>query len=74
MLFRSFEANQRYQPATDGWESMPPLPTARHGLGAAALGGRLYVLAGGATPGGSQTSLNEVFIVLSGASTSEYFK
>ena len=37
------------------------MPTPRHGLGAVALGDRIYVLAGGDTPGGSATALNEAF-------------
>ena len=41
---------------------MPTLPTARHGLGAVASGNRIYVLAGGPTPGGSQSALNEVVL------------
>ena len=43
------------------------MPTARHGLGVAEVGNRLYVLAGGLTPGGSSSGINEVFIVLSDA-------
>ncbi len=60
----TFDANERYSPWADSWEAMPPLPTARHGLGAVALGDRIYALAGGPTPGGSSSSMNEVFIVL----------
>jgi hypothetical protein len=33
------------------WRRLPDLPTPRHGLGVAASGGRLYVVAGGRTPG-----------------------
>ena len=60
----TFDENERYNPITDSWQAMPPMPTARHGLGAAALGSRIYVLAGGLTPGGSRSTLNEVFISL----------
>jgi len=60
----TFDANERYNPGTDSWETMPPLPTARHGLGAVALGDRIYALAGGSKPGGSSSAMNEVFIVL----------
>jgi hypothetical protein len=38
------------------------MPTARHGLGAAVVGGRLYVISGGPTPGGSASDVNEIFI------------
>ncbi|MCH8961243.1 MAG: hypothetical protein IH820_07925 [Bacteroidetes bacterium] len=60
----TFDTTERYDPATNSWDTMPPLPTARHGLGALALRGRIYVLAGGPTPGGSQSSGNEAFILL----------
>ena len=60
----TFDTNERYSPRADSWGNMPPVPTARHGLGAVALDDRIYTLAGGPTPGGSSSSLNEVFIVL----------
>ncbi|MCH7621494.1 MAG: galactose oxidase, partial [Chloroflexi bacterium] len=62
----TFDTNERYRPGTDSWETMPPLPTARHGLGAVALGQRIYALAGGPTPGGSSSAINEVLILLEG--------
>jgi hypothetical protein len=37
------------------------MPTARHGLGAAVLGGSIYVIAGGPQPGATFSSANEVF-------------
>ena len=42
------------------------MPTARHGIGVVNLGNRIYVLAGGTSPGGSASALNEALIVLSG--------
>ncbi|MCH8350282.1 MAG: galactose oxidase, partial [Chloroflexi bacterium] len=60
----TFDENERYDTATGGWAPAPGLPTARHGHAAVALGQRIYVLAGGPTPGGSQSSQNEVYIVL----------
>ena len=62
----TFEENEVYDPAVDRWETAPPMPTARHGIGVVGLGNRIYVLAGGTTPGGSASALNEVFIVLDG--------
>ena len=35
--------------------ALPPLPTPRHGLGAAALGGRIHVFGGGTRVGGGST-------------------
>ena len=60
----AFDETERLTPLTGVWESLPPLPTARHGLAAVAVGNRIYVLAGGPTPSGSASALNEVFIVL----------
>jgi hypothetical protein len=36
----------RYDPRTDAWESLAPLPQASGGLAAAALNGRLYAFGG----------------------------
>jgi hypothetical protein len=36
------------------------MPTARHGLGAAAVAGRIYVISGG--PGDSVSVANEIFV------------
>ena len=44
-----FDLNEQYDPATNGWRSLPPLPQAMHGItGAAYLDGWIYV-PGGAT-------------------------
>lgn len=43
---RTSDVFERYDPASDAWETLPAIPTARGGLGAALLGGRL-VTAGG---------------------------
>jgi hypothetical protein len=38
------------------------MPTARHGLGAAVLDGKLFVIAGGPKPGPSRLAANEIFV------------
>ena len=44
-----FDRNELYDPTTNSWHSLPPLPTAMHGItGAAFLDGLIYV-PGGAT-------------------------
>jgi N-acetylneuraminic acid mutarotase len=45
------------------WRRLPDLPTPRHGLGVVYANGRVYVLAGGPTPGLSVSPANE-FIAL----------
>ncbi|MCH7570485.1 MAG: galactose oxidase [Deltaproteobacteria bacterium] len=57
----TFNQTESYDPATGRWETLTPMPTPRHGLGAAVLGGNIYVISGGPRPGGSFSSLNEVF-------------
>jgi len=42
-IFRDFEA---FDPATNQWFRLPPMPTARHGVNVAALGNRLHAIGG----------------------------
>ena len=60
-IFREVEL---YDPEKDSWRSLEPMPTPRHGIGAAAAGNRIY-LPGGATRagGGSQTGVHEALVV-----------
>jgi hypothetical protein len=60
----TFDANEAYDPKSRRWLSMEPLLTARHGLGAAVVGGRLFVIGGGPEPGLSVTGANEVLLLL----------
>ncbi|HSS65386.1 MAG TPA: kelch repeat-containing protein, partial [Gammaproteobacteria bacterium] len=57
----TFDDVEGYDPRADRWSPHPPMPTPRHGLGAAVLNGRVYVIGGGPTPGGSYSSANEVY-------------
>ena len=50
-----------YDPATDVWSGAPAMPTPRHGLGAATLGNRIYVVGGGPRAGLAQTDVVEIF-------------
>jgi N-acetylneuraminic acid mutarotase len=60
-IFREAEV---YDPVTDSWRSLDPMPTPRHGVGAAANGNRLYVPAGATQAGGgTQTGAHEAFVV-----------
>jgi N-acetylneuraminic acid mutarotase len=38
--------NNRYQPSTNTWKSLAPMPTARDGLGAAVVGDSIYAIGG----------------------------
>jgi len=57
----TFSQNESYDPSREAWQAMSPMPTARHGLGSAVVDGRVHVISGGPTPGGSFSSVNEVF-------------
>jgi hypothetical protein len=45
--------------STRQWTRLPDLPTPRHGLAVAALGRRIYVVAGGPQPGLHVSDANE---------------
>ena len=61
---RVFADSWVYDPATDDWEALPPMPTARHGLGAAALNDRIHVFGGGLKTGGNAASdIHEVLVL-----------
>jgi N-acetylneuraminic acid mutarotase len=59
-LQETYPDADHYDPARDAWRALPPMPTARHGLGVAVVGEQLYVLAGGPQPGQSVTGAVEV--------------
>ena len=49
---RNLTANEAYDPATNRWEQRAPMPTARSGIAAAVLAGRMFVF-GGEAPSGT---------------------
>ena len=51
---------ERYDPRSREWQPLPDLPTPRHGLGAVARDGRVYVIEGGDEPGFAFTASLEV--------------
>jgi N-acetylneuraminic acid mutarotase len=63
-----FPQNEAYDPRTDTWQSLAAMPTPRHGMGAVAVGDRIF-LAGGATVAGfGATAAHEVYTVPAGKS------
>lgn len=58
-----------YDPSTDSWSTLKPLPQARHAFGAATTGGVSYFI-GGATTCGGGTSRNVFALQLRESSTS----
>ena len=59
--FGTFDEVESYDPKNGNWSAHARMPSARHGLGAAVVAGRIYVISGGRTPGGSASSANEIF-------------
>jgi hypothetical protein len=58
----AFPQTEMYDPAADRWTSLAPMKTPRHGLGAAAIGDRIYLPAGSVREGGgSSVPLFEAF-------------
>ena len=55
---RTLEA---YDPRSNTWESLTPMATPRHGIGAAVLGGLVYVPGGATVQGFGATGVHEVF-------------
>jgi N-acetylneuraminic acid mutarotase len=47
-VFDPGNQNEVYDPGLDSWTTLAPMPTPRHGIGAVALDGRIYI-PGGAT-------------------------
>jgi hypothetical protein len=59
---RVFGQNEAYDPKTDRWVHHAPMPTPRHGLGAAMVGDAIHVVGGGPVAGGGvQSAVHEAF-------------
>ncbi len=57
----TFSENEAYDATTDSWTSETPMTTPRHGIGAAVVGGFIYVPGGATTQGFGVTDSHEVF-------------
>jgi N-acetylneuraminic acid mutarotase len=61
---RVFGQMESYDPAADSWQHHAPMPTPRHAVGAAAVGGAICVAGGGAVTGGAvQSAVHERFVL-----------
>jgi len=58
---QTFQENHEYDPATDTWRALAPMPTPRHGLYGISLEGRIFVPGGGPVIGGSYSNVHEAF-------------
>jgi N-acetylneuraminic acid mutarotase len=61
---KTFDEAERFDPATGRWERLPPMPTPRHGLGAASVGEAIHVLSGGPRPRLAFGAANERLVEL----------
>ncbi|MEO7092518.1 MAG: kelch repeat-containing protein, partial [Polyangiales bacterium] len=55
-----FAQVEAYDPRTDSWDSLAPMPTPRHGMGAAAWDGRLYIPGGADQEAAGAVAVHEV--------------
>lgn len=55
-----FPQAEAYDPATDRWRALDPMPTPRHGMGAAAWEGSLYVPGGATVQGFRAVDVHEI--------------
>lgn len=59
-----FTDNEAFDPKTNTWSDLAPMPSGRHGAGAAVIADKLYVPGGGAKAGGSAfTDTLQIFTI-----------
>jgi len=59
----TFGANEEYDPSTDSWRNLAPMPTPRHGLYGITVGRAVFVPAGGPRAGAFYTDAHEAFFL-----------
>jgi N-acetylneuraminic acid mutarotase len=61
-MMATFRAVEAYDPASNSWSVMPPMPVSRHGLAAGAIGNRLILVGGDVQSAGTgvEVSTSEV--------------
>jgi N-acetylneuraminic acid mutarotase len=64
----TFEQNEVYDPRTDRWETLAPMPTPRHGVAAVPIDDQIYVIAGADRQGYGAVRSLEVYTVPAGKS------
>jgi N-acetylneuraminic acid mutarotase len=56
-----FPQNEVYDPRTNAWETLTPMPSPRHGIGSAVVGDRIYIPGGALVQGFGATAVHEVY-------------
>ncbi len=59
----TYRHNEEYDPATDRWRSLAPMPTPRHGIYGATLPGAVFVPGGGPRAGLFVSNVHEAFFL-----------
>ena len=63
-----FPQNEVYDPRTNTWETLAPMLTPRHGIGAVPVGDRIFIPGGATVAGFGATAANEVYTIPAGRS------
>lgn len=57
-----YAMNAAYEPETDQWDNLAPMPLPRHGIGAVAVADTIYIIGGGPRAGYATTDVNAGFL------------
>jgi hypothetical protein len=60
----TFVENEAFDPKTNKWVTLAPMPTGRHAFGLAVAGSSVYLVAGSTGPGGSAITPNVIAFTL----------
>lgn len=64
-LVGTYRTHEAFDPKTNTWQRLPPMPTPRHGLAVAEIGGKMYAVSGSNVAGGGGphegVKVNEVY-------------
>jgi N-acetylneuraminic acid mutarotase len=64
-LVGTYRTHEAFDPKTNSWQRLPPMPTPRHGLAVGEIGGKMYAVSGSNVAGGGGphegVNVNEVY-------------
>jgi N-acetylneuraminic acid mutarotase len=64
-LVGTYRTHEAFDPKTNAWQRLPPMPTPRHGLAVAEIGGKMYAVSGSNVAGGGGphegVNVNEIY-------------
>ncbi len=64
-LVGTYRTHEAFDPKTNSWQRLPPMPTPRHGLAVGEIGGKIYAVSGSNVAGGGGphegVKVNEVY-------------